>query len=351
MTFYQELQLNQAGSKAVIRNSQTTKEKWHHIMAYLAKIMITMVFCFCFVTAFSLILGSENSIVGVVVLLCVMVYRNADFGVKMKTSISFLILFFAIMTIGPHAANLAGAFGGMLINIAALLILMVFGCHNPLMFNQSTLVLSYLLLYGYDVSGNAYTLRMLGMLAGCLMTCIVFYRGHAHRTYKRSLSDVIDNFRLESSRSRWQICSIICVPLVISISEMCGMERSMWAGIAAMSAIVPFITDMKGRVKGRIIGNIAGGLCFLILYFLLLPSIYAYIGIIGGIGVGFSVKYGWQAVFNTFGALAIATEAFGLKEAIGLRIVQNVYGVLFALAFCIVFNWLFDKITFILKNR
>ena len=42
-------------------------------------------------------------------------------------------------------------------------------------------------------------------------------------------------------------------------------------------------------------------------------SIYAYIGVIGGIGVGFSAKYGWQAVFNTFGALAIATSAYGLK--------------------------------------
>ena len=28
---------------------------------------------------------------------------------------------------------------------------------------------------------------------------------------------------------------------------------------------------------------------------------YAYIGILGGIGVGFSAQYGWQAVFNTFG--------------------------------------------------
>ena len=37
----------------------------------------------------------------------------------------------------------------------------------------------------------------------------------------------------------------------------------------------------------------------------------AYIGILGGIGVGFSAQYGWQAVFNTFGALAIAAETYG----------------------------------------
>ena len=66
-------------------------------------------------------------------------------------------------------------------------------------------------------------------------------------------------------------------------------------------------------------------------------SIYAYIGILGGIGVGFSAKYGWQAVFNTFGALAIAAESYGLKGAVSLRVIQNVFGVVFALVFCAVF--------------
>lgn len=87
----------------------------------------------------------------------------------------------------------------------------------------------------------------------------------------------------------------------------------MWAGIAAMSAILPFMEDMQYRVKKRIVGNIAGVICFTVLYFLLPPSIYAYIGIIGGIGVGLSAQYGWQAVFNTFGALAIAAESYGVK--------------------------------------
>ena len=41
MTFYQELQLNQAGSKKVIRESETTQEKWRHILIYLLKIAIT----------------------------------------------------------------------------------------------------------------------------------------------------------------------------------------------------------------------------------------------------------------------------------------------------------------------
>ena len=61
------------------------------------------------------------------------------------------------------------------------------------------------------------------------------------------------------------------------------------------------------------------------------------------IGVGFSAQYGWQAVFNTFGALAIAAETYGLQGAVSLRVSQNVFGVVFALAFCVIFYWFMPK--------
>ena len=34
MTFYQELQLNQAGSKSLLKNSKTMKEKLYHAFVY-----------------------------------------------------------------------------------------------------------------------------------------------------------------------------------------------------------------------------------------------------------------------------------------------------------------------------
>ena len=77
-----------------------------------------------------------------------------------------LTLFFVIMTVCPHLANQFSPVLGMLLNIAALAVLILFGCHNPFMFNQSTLVLGYLLLYGYDVTGKSYQMRLVGMAVG-----------------------------------------------------------------------------------------------------------------------------------------------------------------------------------------
>ena len=343
MTFYQELQLNQAGSKNLLKKSETMKEKIYHMLVYLVKIAVTMAFCFFFVTIFCILFGNENSIVGVVVLLCLMVFRNADLGIHTGHSTMLLALFFVVMTVCPHLANQLSPVPGMLLNIAALAVLILFGCHNPFMFNQSTLVLGYLLLYGYDVTGNSYQMRLAGMALGAVLTCLVFYRNHKNRTYKRNLNDLIREFDISSSRTKWQICQIISVPAVLCIAELCNMPRAMWAGIAAMSAILPFTEDMQYRVRKRIVGNIAGVIFFTVLYFLLPSSIYAYIGIIGGIGVGFSAKYSWQAVFNTFGALAIAAESYGLKEAVSLRVIQNIFGVVFALVFCALFHWVMSK--------
>ena len=343
MTFYQELQVNQAGSKKIIRESASQREKLYHIAVYLTKIAITVAFCFIFVSLYSLGFGADNSIVGVVVLLYLLVFRSAHLCIRTGQSTLLLAGFFGIMAVGPHAANLAGPVGGLFINAAAIALLILFGCHEPRMFNQSTLVLGYLLLYGYDVTGKSYQMRLTGMALGAALTCFVFYRNHKNRTYKRNLNDLVQEFDISSSRTKWQLCQIICVPAVLCIAELCNMPRAMWAGIAAMSAILPFMEDMQYRVRKRIVGNIAGVICFTVLYFLLPSSIYTYIGILGGIGVGLSAKYGWQAVFNTFGALAIATESYGLKEAVGLRVIQNVFGVVFALIFCSMFYWLMSK--------
>ena len=283
MTFYQELQVNQAGSKKIIRESASQREKLYHIAVYLTKIAITVAFCFVFVSLYSLGFGADNSIVGVVVLLYLLVFRSAHLCIRTGQSTLLLAGFFGIMAVGPHAANLAGPGGGLFINAAAIALLILFGCHEPRMFNQSTLVLGYLLLYGYDVSGHAYQMRLFGLAVGALLVCAVFYGNHRGNAYELCAGDILPAFDLRHPRSKWQLCQIICVPLVLFLAELSGMPRAMWAGIAAMSAILPAMDDMRYRVRWRIIGNIAGVCCFLVLYFLLPSSIYAYIGVIGGI--------------------------------------------------------------------
>ena len=220
-----------------------------------------------------------------------------------------------------------------------------------MMFNQSTLLLGYLLLYGYDVSGTQYLQRIAGMAVGGILTGIVFYRNHRHQKYKRTLRHIFEEFDLHSSRTRWQICVTLGVSSVIFFAGLFGLPRAMWAGIAAMSVLVPFHADMKGRIKGRIPGNILGGLTFIVLYLVLPESMYSLIGILGGIGVGLSATYGWQAVFNSWGAMSIAMTFLGVGGAIFYRIFNNAFGAFYALVFYRLFSIGMDWITEVKKKR
>ena len=333
MTFYQELQLDQVGSKSYIASITDPKEKRKHIAIYLFKILLTVSFCVAFVTIYTKLFGANNSIVGVVVLLSVMVFRYADMGIHNPHGAFSILIIFCILAVGPRLTNMVSPGIAFFVNIICIFALMLLGCHNVIMSNHSTFVLAYLLLQGYDVSGHDYTLRLIGLLVGAASTALILYRNHKKMSYKRSFRHLFQEFDLSSARTRWQIRLPLGVSSAMLIASLLGIPRVMWIGIAAMSVLLPFRKDMEYRVKFRAPGNILGAICFLVLYTVLPESCYSYIGMIGGIGVGLSATYGWQTVFNSFGALAIATPIFGLPMAIFLRIFNNAFGSLYALAF------------------
>ena len=68
--------------------------------------------------------------------------------------------------------------------------------------------------------------------------------------------------------------------------NLLGLPRAMWAGIACMSVCLPFTEDCIPRSVSRGMFNVVGCLLFIVLYLVLPKSMYPYIGMIGGIGVG-----------------------------------------------------------------
>lgn len=344
MTFYQELQLNQAGSKELIRNAQNNRDKLQHTAIYLFKILITMIFCMTFVIAYSQIFGNDNSIVGVVVLLFVLVFRNAHLSLKTSHAIPSLMAIFAILAFGPRLSNSCNMFAELFVNSLCIFLLMFLGCHNVHMFNHSTLVLGYLLLYGYDVSGDLYIKRLIGLTIGALITGIIYYRNHRTKTYETQLSNLLEACHLKSDRTQWQLSLTLAISSILLIARIIHLPRPMWAGIAVMSIITPFPTGHKERVKGRILGNIFGALLVFLIYTYCPDVMYDNIGIIGGIGVGLSATYGFQSVFNTFGAISIAATIFGFPAAIFYRVFNNIFGAIYGLLFNTYFCKLLNKI-------
>ena len=340
MTFYQELQLSSTGSKQLIRNTAEPKEKHRHILIYNFKVYLVMAFCVAVVTLFTRLTGSDNSVVGVTVLLAVLVLRQADFGIRTSHGLLSIAGIFGILMAAPRIANMLSPLPAFAVNAVAILLLMTLGCHNVIMYNHSTFVLGYLLLLGYDVTGAAYIKRVEGLAVGMILCMFVFYKNQKNRPYRRTFPDLFREFDMTSARTRWYLKLTFIVSSAMLIMNLLGLPRAMWAGIACMSVCLPFTDDCVARSGKRWQFNIVGCLLFIVLYLVLPESMYPYIGMIGGIGVGYSAGYAWQTVFNTFGALSIAAGLFGMPAAVALRIGANVFGALYT----VVCNKVIDRI-------
>ena len=332
MTFYQELQLSSTGSKQLIRSTTDPKEKRRHILIYNFKVYLVMAFCVAVVSMYSKLTGSSNSVVGVTVLLAVLVLRQADFGIRTTHGLLSIAGIFGILMAGPRLANIVPPLAAFAVNAVCILLLMILGCHNVIMYNHSTFVLGYLLLQGYDVTGQEYLYRVAGLLVGMVLCMAIFYKNQKNRPYRRSFLDLFREFDISSARNRWYIRLSLVVSSAMLFMSLLGLPRAMWAGIASMSVCLPFPDDCKERAGKRAAFNIVGCLLFVILYLVLPESMYPYIGMIGGIGVGYSAGYAWQTAFNTFGALSIASGLFGMPYAVALRIGANVFGAVYTMA-------------------
>ena len=339
MTFYQELQLSSTGSKELIKKTTDPKEKRRHILIYNVKVYLVVAFCFALVTLFSTVFGSGNSVAGVVVLLALLVLRQADFGIKTTHGLLCIAGIFGILIVGPRLTNTLAPVPAFFMNLVFIMLLMILGCHNVVMSNHSTFVLGYLLLQGYDVTGEEYILRIASLLIGMIICMAVFYKNQKNRPYRRTFLDLFREFNLRSARNWWYVRLTVIVSTALLIMSLLGLPRAMWAGIACMSVCLPFSSDLVARAKLRGPYNILGSLIFVVLYLVLPKSMYPYIGIIGGIGVGYSAGYAWQTVFNTFGALSIASNLFGMTGAVILRIGANV----FASVYTVVMDKLLNK--------
>ena len=150
---------------------------------------------------------------------------------------------------GTKLSNMLSPIPAFFVNVFCIMLLMILGCHNVVMYNHSTFVLGYLLLQGYDVSGHAYLLRVEGLLAGMVICMAIFYKNQKNRPYRRTFLDLFREFDLSSARNRWYIKLTFIVSSAMLVMSLLGLPRAMWAGIACMSVCLPFTDDCMGRQR------------------------------------------------------------------------------------------------------
>lgn len=126
--------------------------------------------------------------VGVTVLLAVLVLRQADFGIRTTHGLLSIAGIYLILMAGPRFTNTLTPVPAFFVNIICILLLMILGCHNVIMYNHSTFVLGYLLLQGYDVTGTRIYTSCGGTLFGMVLCMFIFYKNQEIVHIRENLS-------------------------------------------------------------------------------------------------------------------------------------------------------------------
>ncbi|MGL4773696.1 MAG: FUSC family protein [Clostridium sp.] len=340
MTFYQAMQLGTSSLKPIIKKTEDEKLKKKYTLALITKNILCVLFCMIFITLYGKIFGAENSIVGVVTVIALLTFRFSNLDFKVSQSAFTLFGVFFSFTFVPVIAASVNPILGAVINFFSILLLVIVTCHNVLYSNQSIIILSYLLLFGYEISSKeVFVSRAAALVVGGIIVASIFYIKNRKVELNNTIMDVLKDFKLSDSRTKWQIKLALGISTGMLIGEILNIPRVMWIGFACMSILQPVSERIQERVKMRPLFMIIGCIIFGAVYYFVPEEYGMFIGILGGIMVGFSATYNWQTVFNCFGALIVAVPMFGLWGAIIIRIVTNCFGAIYSK----VFNFVFEK--------
>ena len=339
MSFYQAMQLGASQLKPLIAKTEDKTLKSKYKWAFIIKNILCILFCMAIVISFSTLFGEENSIVGVVTVITLMAFRFSNFNFKTRSSAVAMMFIFIVLIVSPYIAVNVHPVWGSMVNFISIMTIMIVCCNNIQLSNQSILVLSYLLLYGYQVNSfEGYKKRVVALIFGGIIVSVIFYFKHRKEVFEKCFLDVLREVDFKTDKTKWQFKLALGISLGMLIGELVHMPRVMWIGFTIMSILQPTLDKVAFRTKKRppfvIIGCVLFGFVYLVL-----PEAYrGYIGLIGGLMVGFSATYEWQTSFNCFGALAAAVPTFGLMGAVIIRIVNNVVGAVYSKCFDRVFN-------------
>jgi len=316
--------------RARIREAEGARDKAPIVAGLVLKALVTLLFCAAFVVGFVLLLGQENAIVGVVVLLSVLTFQKVHFGYQQShAALSMLVIYLVYAFVPPLVAQ-ADPVVGAVLTAASLAVILLLGCDQVAFQNHIVLVLSFLLLYGYPVSPEGYWQRVAGLLLGGAWAASILYRRNRHHHLERRLRDVLREAVHWSPANEWRLKLSLTVPLAMLCGQLLGLDRPMWIGIAAMSVLSPQAGLRPRKMVERFLGTVLGTALFFAVV-TLLPVPAPVIGMAGGFLVGLTTSYRYQTVFNSLGALSIALALYGPVGSATARILDNAFGIVVTL--------------------
>ncbi|MDD3339192.1 MAG: FUSC family protein [Lachnospiraceae bacterium] len=311
----------------------------------IVKKLPVFLFCVLFINGYNWLCGTENSIVGVVILMGMLILIGADLGYHAGQAAISIAVLFAVLAFAPKL-SLINPWAGVIVNVVALTGIMIFTGHDLSQSGNLPFTMGYIMLQGYDVTGAVFQKRWISLLVGGVIIGILYYVVHRKTEQKRTIRDLFMENRIASTRTQWYIRLVTTLTLVMLAGELVHFPKTMWICLTVLSLSTPLAAEYKNRMVWRIPATIIGSVVVFTVFEEFVPAQYqVMIILLAGFLSMFITSYFIKTIYNSFSALVTAVLLFPADQAVGIRIVANLIGVAVAMVSIIIFSAVFRKLT------
>ena len=285
-----------------------------------------------FVGMYSNIFGTVNSLIGVVVITSILMFKDFSLGYETKSSVVITLLFFTLIGCVVSITNIVTPLLGFGINLVFLFLMLYITSENILIKSYLPFILLFIFLDGNPIAVEVIPTRLVACFIGGLLVAITqfIYNG------KHDVSQTLKCFYfkdLSFHNDRFVFCLKMSIAVSISIllGNLLELEKMMWISVAIMSVVQPSNTDSKQRMKMRLTSTVLGSLLFILMFEILpLGQYVSILTLMIGYLYTFIEAYDKKMIFVALNAYISTMLIYDTGEAIFLRISYLVIGILIA---------------------
>lgn len=304
--------------------------------------LVLLIITILFISIFSKIFGSDNTLIGVIIITSILMFSSMELSLEFKDAILGIIVFFSAMGVTSYFVKFHPYIGIPIDFILVFLMTYIFSIDVRKKL-YLPFILCYIFLQGSPITNDRLPIRILSLFIGGTLTAIIYYLTHrkAEEEDRRTIKDMILSIDVHSLHFNFSLRMAIGITIAIFVGTIFDFAKGMWITSTVLSLTQPYYNETKGKIKPRLMGTIIGSIIFVILFNFLVPkSLNSIVLLIIGYIYSFVKEYKIQIIFITLNALAAAMILFDSTISVPMRLFFVIIGIIIA----VLINWPLCKI-------
>lgn len=294
--------------------------------------LILLIGIIVFISIFSGIFGSNNTLIGVVIITAILMFSSMNLSLEFKDAILGIIVFFSAMGITSYFVKYHPYIGIVIDFILVFLMTYIFSIDIKKKL-YLPFILCYIFLQGSPATDSELPVRVISLFIGGALVAIIYYLTHrkAEEEDRRTIKDMLSNIDIHSLQTNFSLRMAIGITIAIFIGTIFNFTKGMWITSTVLSLTQPYYTDIKEKIGQRLVGTVIGAIIFVILFNFLIPrSLDSIVLLVIGYIYSFIKPYKIQMIFVTLNSLAAAMILFDSTISVPMRIFFVIIGIIIA---------------------